>query len=258
MTNQATRPVALVTGASSGIGRAICLELASRGYDLVVTARRRELLDSLAAEVRARWGRDPEVIGADLGAEAGCRLVEERLARGVDILVANAGFSTRGSFPELPLEREVAEVELNVVATLRLCHAAAVAMKSARRGRILVTSSAASFQPLPGLATYGATKSFLTSFALALRGELTAFGISVSCLAPGYTVKVAGAPRPSPSWMWTTSEEVAKAGVDGLLANRALIVPGAAAKAIAIVAPRLPRAVLNAAATAVARRMVKR
>jgi short-subunit dehydrogenase len=248
-------PIALITGASSGIGRAIALELAARGYDLKVTARRGELLEGLAGEVRTRFQRRVDVIPADLGSRVGCERVEAVIAAGLDILVANAGFSTRGSFPRLPLETEVAEVELNVMSTLRLCHAAAAMMSGRGRGRILVTSSAASFQPLPGLATYGATKAFLTSFAQALDAELRPQGVSVSCLAPGYTVKERGAARPRPGWLWTTSDEVARIGVEGLLSGRPLIVPGWPWKVVAVLAPRMPRVLIRRIATAVGRRM---
>ena len=248
-------PVALVTGASSGIGRAIALELARRGYDLVVTARRKELLESLRAEVQTTYGRRVVVIAADLGRRSDCERVEAAIGEGVDILVANAGFSTRGSFPRLPLETEVAEVELNVVSTLRLCHAAAAMMSRRGLGRILVTSSAASFQPLPGLATYGATKAFLTSFAQALDAELRPAGVSVSCLTPGYTWTQPGVARPRPRWLWSTSEAVARVAVEGLLAGRPLIVPGLPWKVVSVLAPRVPRALVRRLAAAVGRRM---
>jgi uncharacterized protein len=250
------KPIALVTGASSGIGRAIALELAARGYDLLVTARRHDLLEALAGEVRTRCNRRVEVITADLGSREGCEQVEAAITTGLDVLIANAGFSTRGSFPRLPLEREVAEVELNVLSTLRLCHAAAAMMSQRGTGRILVTSSAASFQPLPGLATYGATKAFLTSFAQALDSELRPLGISVSCLAPGYTTKDRGAVRPRPRWLWMTSEEVARTAVEGLLAGRPLIVPGVPWKVVAALAPRMPRFLVRRLATTVGRRML--
>jgi hypothetical protein len=250
--------VALVTGASSGIGNAIALELARRGFDLVVTARRTEMLEELADEARSAHGRTVEVIPADLGTLAGVKRVADRIAGGVDVVVANAGFSTRGPFAELPLEAEVAEVELNVLSTLRLCHAAAAVMSRQARGHILVTSSAASFQPLPGLATYGASKAFLTSFAQALDAELRPAGVSVTCLAPGYTVKARGAARPRPAWLWLGSEEVARAAVDGMLARRQLVVPGLPWKIVAGLAPRMPRFVVRRIATAVGRRMANR
>ena len=248
-------PVALVTGASSGIGLQISLELARRGYDLVLTARRKELLGALADEIRAGSERTVEVIAADLGDRADRERVASRIATGIDVLVANAGFSTRGSFPELPVEVELAEVELNVASTLRLCHAAAAAMRRRGGGRILITSSAASFQPIPRVATYGASKAFLTSFAQALDTELRPSGITVSCLAPGFTVKVRAGRRPSPAWLWTTSEEVARAAVDGLLAGKSLIVPGLPWKIVAILGPRLPRFLIRRIAGAAGQRM---
>src|SRR5712692_5585361 len=121
---------------------------------------------------------------------------------------------------------------------------------------ILVTSSAASFQPLPGLATHGATKAFLTSFAQALDAELRPMASSVSCLAPGYTVKGRGAARPRPRWLWTTSEEVARRAVDRLFAVRPLIVPGVPWKVVAAVAPRMPRILVRQLAAGVGRRML--
>jgi len=253
-----SRSVALVTGASSGIGRAIALELARRDYDLVITARRKALLEELSEQVREQFGCHVEVIQADLGTRNGCDEVEARISDGIDILVANAGFSTRGSFPRLPLETEVEEVELNVVATLRLCHCASAVMCRRGHGRILVTSSAASFQPLPGLATYGASKAFLTAFAQALDSELRPFGVSVTCLAPGYTDNSHGTARAGPRWLWCTPEDVARAAVEGLLKGKRLIVPGLPWKVVAVLAPRMPRFVTRTVAGAVARRMLDR
>lgn len=249
--------VALVTGASSGIGRAIAVELARREYDLVVTARRIDLLDQLALEVQTSFGRRAQVIQADLSTAAGCDAVGKRIDEGVDVLVANAGFSTRGSFPRLPLETEVSEVELNVVSTLRLCHAASGMMTRRGQGRILVTSSAASFQPLPGLATYGASKAFVTAFAQALDAELRPLGVSVTCLAPGYTTKSRDASPKGPPWLWLTSEDVARAAVDGLLAGDGMVVPGLPWKMVAALAPRVPRFMMRAIAGGVARRMLE-
>lgn len=246
---------ALVTGASSGIGRAIAIELARRGYSLIVTARRTELLDELAVEVRAKWRRSVECISADLTSARGRELVVDRVRRDVEVLVANAGFSTRGSFVDLPLEGELLEIQLNVVSVVELCHAAAASMRERRSGRILITSSAASFQPLPGLATYSATKAFLTSFAQSLDGELRPHGVTVSCLAPGYVARP-GSAQPGPALLWTTSDRVAREAVSEMLKGRSLIVPGIPWKLAAILAPRVPRAMVRGAASAAGRRMV--
>jgi short-subunit dehydrogenase len=250
--------VALVTGASSGIGRAIAWRLAERGHDLVVTARRGDRLEALATEIGARWGRDVETIPADLRDRGDLRRVAERAAQDVDILVANAGFSTRGPFPELRPDLEVAQVELNVISTVVLCQAAAASMCARERGRILVTSSAASFQPLPGLATYGATKAFLTSFAQALDAELRPRGVTVTCLAPGFTATEETVGSPRPAWLWSTSDAVARAAVDGLLAGRSLVVPGLPWRAVGVIAPRLPRSLVRQLARRLGSRMAER
>jgi short-subunit dehydrogenase len=249
--------VALVTGASSGIGRSIALKLAESGHDLVVTARRPELLEALAEEVRSRYGRQVESIVADLRDRSDLAVVARRVEAGVDILVANAGFSSRGFFPDLPLRLEIGQIELNVLSTVVLCHAAAGAMSKRGSGRILITSSAASFQPLPGLATYGATKAFLTSFAQALDAELRLSGVTVSCLAPGFTETDPNARRHSLPWLWRTSDQVAQAAVDGLLTGRPLIVPGLAWRAIAVLAPRAPRFLVRRIARNVGRGMLR-
>lgn len=249
------RPVALVTGASSGIGRALAVELASRGHDLVVTARREHLLEQLAIEVRQRRGVTVEVLPADLRDHDGLARVVER-ATGVDVLVANAGISTRGAFADLPSELEVGQVELNVLATVALCRAAAAHMRQAGHGRILITSSVASFQPIPFLATYGASKAFLTAFSQAIDAELRPAGVTVTCLAPGFTVTELAGPVGGPRLLWLDPEEVARTGVDGLLAGRRLVVPGMVWRPVAALGPRLPRAVTLRVARYVGRRMV--
>jgi uncharacterized protein len=247
-------PVALVTGASSGIGRAIALDLASRGHSLVVTARREDLLKSLSGEILSRWQRPTEWIAADLCDEDGLRRVAARAEQGVDVLVANAGFSTRGAFTALPLETEFREIQLNVLSTVRLCHAAVPSMRQRRSGRILITSSAASFQPLPGLAVYSASKGFLTAFAQSLDGEVRPFGVTVTCLAPGFVMRP-GVPIRGPSWLWMTSEDVARDAVVGMLAGRQMVVPGLPWKAISVLAPRLPRALIRRVAGNIGRQM---
>jgi uncharacterized protein len=251
------RPVALVTGASSGIGRALAVELASRGHDLVLTARRGELLERLAMDVEATYGVTAEVLPADLRDRADLAQVAVRAAQ-VDVLVANAGFSTRGAFADLPLDLEIGQIELNVISTVALCRAAAPHMREQGHGRMLITSSAASFQPLPGLATYGASKAFLTSFAQALDGELRPSGVTVTCLAPGFTDTGQPPADLRPRMVWLDAAQVARDGVDGLLAGRRMVVPGTAWRVAATLAPRLPTAVTARVARHVGRRMIDR
>lgn len=251
------RPVALVTGASSGIGRALAVELASRGHDLVLTARRELLLEQSATELRTGHGVNVEVLPADLRDREGLSKVVGR-ASNVDVLVANAGFSTRGAFADLPPRLELGQIELNVLSTVALCRAAAPHMRRQGHGRILITSSAASFQPLPGLATYGASKAFLTSFAQALDAELRPAGVTVTCLAPGFTTTEHSTGRPRPPMLWRGAEEVAHAGIDGLLAGRRLVIPGITWRIVATLAPRLPAGITLRAARVVGARMVGR
>lgn len=228
------RPVALVTGASAGIGRAVAEELAGRGYDLVVVARARDRLEALATELEATRSVAVEVLPADLLDAEQRGTVEARLAdsgRPVDVLVNNAGFGTVGSFADLPVDGEEREVGLNVVAVLRLTRAAVGAMVSRGRGRILNVSSIAGFQPTPNMATYGATKAFVTSLTLAVREELAGTGVTITALCPGFTrtefQERAGVDQSDvPSFLWSSAEQVAKAGVDALLAGRATCTPG--------------------------------
>ncbi|MFA5883592.1 MAG: SDR family NAD(P)-dependent oxidoreductase, partial [Acidimicrobiia bacterium] len=147
-----TRPVALVTGASSGIGEAFATALAARGNDLVVVARRADVLGDLAARLRSAHGTEVEVLAADLATAAGVDAVAERLgpqAGPVDLLVNNAGVGSMGRFWELPEPGEVAEVALNVVAPLRLTHAALGPMVVRGVGGVINVSSISAYQPIP-------------------------------------------------------------------------------------------------------------
>jgi hypothetical protein len=252
------RPVALVTGASAGIGEAFAYELAARGHDLVLVARDRDRLDALAARLDAQHGASCEVLAADLTDDEQLAAVEAR-ARDVDLLVNNAGFGTFGSFYELDLDTEVREIALNVVALVRLTHAAAGAMVARGRGGILNVSSLAGFQPGVTNATYSATKAFVTSFTEALHEELKGTGVAVSVLCPGFTrtefQERANAPASEvPGVMWQEAPEVARAGLDGLARNKAVVIPGALNKVLGTASSLAPHAVTRRAAAMVLRR----
>src|SRR4051794_28537239 len=147
---------ALVTGASSGIGREIARVLADRGADLTLVARRQERLEELAAELSARVA--VTVVAADLGSDDGVAAVERHLGEHpVELLVNNAGVGTGGTFHELPLVPELNEIRLNVLALVRLTHTCLPGMVAAGHGGVLNVSSMAGNQPLQGYATYGAT-----------------------------------------------------------------------------------------------------
>jgi hypothetical protein len=175
---------ALVTGASSGIGWEFAKQLADRGVDLVVAARRKDRLEQLAKELSSA---KVEVLAADLTTDAGVSLVEDRIASApIELLVNNAGVSTVGPLHEQEAGDETRQVALNVVALHRLTHAAVKPMVEAGHGGILQVSSIAGEQPLRGLATYSASKAFVTRFSEALHAEVKAKGVHVTVLKPGY------------------------------------------------------------------------
>jgi short-subunit dehydrogenase len=239
--NARTRGRAVVTGASSGIGEAFARALARRGHPLLLVARRRERLDALAAELapglaaRARNGAavDPIVVAtADLGDDAQVADVAARaLALGdVELLVNNAGFATRGEFAELDGEREERMVKLNVLAPLTLTHRLLPSLIARGQGGIINVASIGAFQPVPFMATYGATKAFVLSWSEALSEELRGSGVRVLCVCPGPTASeffdVASMPemRRVPHLM-STDELVARS-LDAFDDGRAVLTPG--------------------------------
>ncbi|HEY6236260.1 MAG TPA: SDR family oxidoreductase, partial [Candidatus Elarobacter sp.] len=181
---------ALITGASSGIGEAFARALAARGEDLVLVARSAERLEALAAELSAKHGVRAHVLPADLSdPKAVDALVAELTARGLTVttLINNAGFGTHGEFASLDAARERDEVIVNVLAPVQLTHALLPAMVARKSGAIVNVGSTASFQPVPYMAVYGATKAFLLSFSEALAEEVRAHGVRVVALCPGQT-----------------------------------------------------------------------
>jgi uncharacterized protein len=236
---------ALVTGASSGIGESFARILAGRGTDLVIVARRAELLDELARELVERYRVAVEVLAADLTDPGRRAEVEQRLrADPVELLVNNAGFGAFGSFAEQSLDDQLKQVELNVVALMRLTHAALPGMIERGRGGVLNVASMAGFTPSPGSATYGATKAYVTAFSESLHAELAGTGVHVTALCPGFTRTDETA---EPNLLWLRRDDVARAGLDAVSAGRALCVPGAQYKAALPALRLVPRPLLRAA-----------
>jgi uncharacterized protein len=219
---------ALITGASSGIGLEYARELAARGADITVVARRKDRLEQLAKELTSV---KVEVLVADLGTDDGVSLIEQRLADSpVELLVNNAGISTVGPFHEQSAADEAAEVALNVVALHRLSHAAVKPMVEAGHGGILNVSSIAGEQPLRGLATYSASKAFVTRFSEALHSEVKAKGVHVTVLKPGYVWTEMNPNGPDRKSMqgrfWLEADAVARHSLDAVEAGRLYSVPG--------------------------------
>lgn len=253
-----TNPVALITGASVGIGEQFARQLSERGNDVVLVARDVARLEALAKEIESRSGAHADVVPADLTDPAQLATVEER-ARSVDILVNNAGFGTFGPLHTLDIDTETREINLNVIALVRLTHAAAGGMAERGRGGILNVSSIAGMQPGPENATYSATKAFVTSFTEALHEELKSTGVSVTVLCPGFTrtefQERASAPASDvPGFLWQEADEVARAGLDGLAKNRAVVIPGAVNKVMGNLSAITPHAITRRLSSSVMKR----
>jgi short-subunit dehydrogenase len=255
---------ALVTGASSGIGREIARKLGVSGTELVLVARDTERLKALAGEIagQALPGPPVEILGADLADPEQLAAVEARLAdrdRPIDLLVNNAGFGTYGAFADLPVDGEQREIQVNVVAVVRLAHAALGAMRERGHGTIVNVSSVAGLQATPGNATYGASKAFVASFSEALHGEARSTGVRVTAALPGYTrtefAERAGIEgRTIPAFAWQSAEACAAQILDAARAGKPFFVPGALNKVLVALSGPVPRGVKRRVAARLASR----
>jgi uncharacterized protein len=237
---------ALVTGASSGIGKQLARQLAADGCDLVIVARRTELLELLAADLRAAHDVSVEILTADLTSPAGLTAVQERLQsprpRPIELLVNNAGLGSEGSFADLPTCAIDNQVSLNVAALVALTHAVLPSMLRRGHGGVLNVSSVAGFVALPGSAVYGATKAFVTSFSESLYGEVAEQGVHVTALCPGFTrTESSGETDARPGLALLDAGRVARAGLDAVAAGRVICVPGAQYKAVVPLTKIVPR-----------------
>jgi hypothetical protein len=222
-------PVALVTGASAGLGVEFARQLSKRGHRLVLAARRKERLEEMAAE-----RGNARAAAIDLSKpEAVTELIADIEGAGedVDLLINNAGFGLIGRFAELDAKREREMIDLNVGALTDLCRAVAPRMIARKSGGILNVASTAAFQPGPKMAVYFATKAFVLSLSEALHEELKPHGIKVSCLCPGPTRtefgEVAGFGGNSLfDRVAMRADDVVRQGLNGLDRNRAVVVTG--------------------------------
>ena len=244
--------LALVTGASSGIGAALARVYASHGYDLALTARRDDRLHALADEVRLRYGVESLVIPADLSlVEAPEQILAavEANGREVDALVNNAGYGLPGSYAATQWEDQRALLQVLVTAPCELAHKVLPGMVERRFGRIVNVASLAGLVPgTRGQTLYGPAKALLMRFSQALHLEAQGTGVHVSALCPGFTYSefhdVAGTraqlSESTPTWLWLGADEVAQAGYEAAEANRPICVTGAPNKAIAALAKIIP------------------
>ena len=248
------KKVAVVTGASAGLGVDFARQLSNRGHRLVLAARRKERLDELAKELgKAR------AVAIDLSkAGAAAKLIADIEANGetVDLLVNNAGFGLIGRFAELDAKRERQMIDLNVATLTDLCRAVAPAMIRRKSGGIINVASTAAFQPGPKMAVYFATKAFVLSLSEALHEELKPYGVHVTCLCPGPTRTEFGAVAGFGGnglfdRVAMESPAVVEAGLQGLDRNKAVVVPGLVNKLTANSGRFAPRSVVRKIAGAI-------
>ena len=248
----------MVTGASSGIGAAFARRLARDGFQLILVARRHDLLEQLAGELGGA-----ETLAADLTLEEGLARVEARIASTpeLELLVNNAGFGTKGQLWETPLDGQERMHQLHVMATLRLTRAALAAMVPRARGGVINVSSVAAFGQSTGNMSYCATKAWMNSFTEGLDLELRGSGspVRVQALCPGFTVTgfhdAMGMSREGiPAWLWMRAGDVVDASLRGLERGKLFVVPGAIYKLVVLLEKLTPRWLRTAAVVRATRR----
>ncbi len=241
---------ALVTGASAGIGVALARELARHGAKLILTARRVDRLEALAAELRAQ-GTEVRVLAADLNDPAAPQQLFDAidgLKLEVEILVNNAGLGQFGAFTSSPIAQELSQVRVNCEATVHLTRLFIPSMVERRRGWVLVVASVASFQPVPYLSTYSATKAFDRMFALGIAAEVARFSVKVTALCPGPTESeffdVAHAGKLKTRKM-QSPEDVARLAIAALARGQRTIIPYFGGKFTALLVRFLPNPLIT-------------
>ncbi len=249
---------ALVTGASAGIGSEMARELASRGHNLVLVARRKPRLEELAEELRSEHGVRAETIACDLGKPSPRGRLPgqiDGLGLRVEVLINNAGFATGGPFAQADPGRELEQVRVLVEAVVALTSAFLAEMVKRRRGAILNVASTAAMQPLPHAAGYSAAKAYVLTFSEAVHQEVSGQGVTVTALCPGPVEtdfwtdagwKVGGRrsfeqafPRPA----LVSPRDVARAGIKGLESGSRVVIPGLPMRAAMLASRYIPHAV---------------
>lgn len=247
-------PLALITGASAGLGAEFARQLASKGADLILVARSAESLDALAAELRAAHGVDVQTMPADLTDEHDVRRVAERLAdaaQPVDLLVNNAGFGLPLRFADNDIDHEVRHLRIHVEAPMRLMHAALRSMRG-RGGRIINVASVAGFI---SRSTYSACKQWLIGFSRWANAEYAADGVSVTALCPGFThttfherMGLAPGHEGIPAIGWLNADHVVREGLRDAARGRAVSIPSLRYKAVVALTKVLPTSLTARAA----------
>ena len=229
------KPVALITGASGGIGLELAKECARHGHDVVLVARRQDALEAAAAMIEGEYDVRATVIPSDLGEpDAPPELYAQTVAQGIEIgiLINNAGFGLGGEFLETDIEREIEMIHVNVIALTHLTKLFAPAMVKRRSGRIMNVASTAAFQPGPLMAVYYATKAYVLSFSEAIAEEVRKTGVTVTALCPGATATdfadtaQVGNSRLFQKLGVASADDVARAGYKAMMRGQRVAIPG--------------------------------
>jgi short-subunit dehydrogenase len=240
-----SEPVALITGASSGIGEVFARKLSERGCRVILVARRKERLETLAKELRSA-----EVLTADLANDDDLNKVEQRIVSEsrLEFLVNNAGFGVLGLFHETPPDAQEKMHRLHILAIEKLTHAALAGMIARGRGNIINVSSIAGFVSIPNSFTYGASKTWINSFTEGLFVELKYLHspVRVQALCPGFTYTefqdMEGLDKSTiPGWLWMSAEDVVDRSLRSLKRNRLIVIPGWYNRLFICLHRRLPR-----------------
>ncbi|SNS20320.1 hypothetical protein SAMN05216276_1005246 [Streptosporangium subroseum] len=249
-------PTALITGATAGIGAAFARHLAADGFSLVLVARDGERLSAVAEELRLRYGVSSEVLPADLSADEGLEAVEERLRRGVDLLVNNAGFGHGDASSEVSVDEERRMLKVHCEAVLRLTLAALPGMRKRGRGAVINVASVAAFFPQ---GTYSASKAWVVSFSESMAAELAGSRVRVMALCPGF-VRTEFHDRASidmsglPGFLWLSADKVVGEAMRDLARGVWVSVPDLRYKVITRIGTLVPHRL----AAEVSRRFVRR
>jgi uncharacterized protein len=251
---EGTGKTALVTGASSGIGKAFAELLAAKGYAVVLTARRGDRLDALAAELREKYQVSTQTIVADLAEpNASAQIAAELAARGlaIDLLVNNAGYGVPGSYVNVPWSDHERFMQVMVTAVLDLTYRLLPGMLDRGWGRIINIASVAGMVPAPaGHTLYGASKSFLIRFSEALAAENAPKGINVTAVCPGFTWSefhdVTGTRdkmKNMPGMLWLKADDVAREGYDAVMKGHSVVVNGTIYRLLVWLTGAMPRSI---------------
>jgi short-subunit dehydrogenase len=261
------RTVALVTGASSGIGAALASRFAAGGHDLVLVARSADKLQAQAKRLAAEHGMRCWVAPADLTQRGAARTLAaamKRARRPIDVLVNCAGVLEHGRFVDMPFERHMEQIDLNVAALTEMLVCFVPPMVARGRGRVLNVASVAAFQPVPTLATYAATKAYVLSLTESLSEELKGTGVTVTALCPGVTdthmlsaaQESSESLRKLPELMISSADAVAHEGYEACMSADVIRVPGAINLATAVAGRAMPKWLLRRMSGAVTRASV--